>query len=226
MLFQEVVKICKRYILNHLFSLMYLKAVLPLGLYNIPLLFMNVGQDCIRANSDGGNNLPNFGNPGNTNFIVGVNPIQVIIKSYEFHCCGRVGGWAAYVQPGGGGHTTEVYSINFQIWRPMGVNTFVKIGENSFPSLTLADNSLIEETPASSDQINFQPGDVVGYYLEDSRDQNGGVQFDSGFTSEELWYATGSPDLQNECLLEVGTAGDLSMSINLGPIISISLSEY
>ena len=155
-----------------------------------------------------------------------MNPIQVIIKSYEFHCCGKVGAWAAYVEPGGGGHTTA-YSIKFQIWRPTSESSaiYIKIGENSFFPATLTD-SYIAATPLPSEQIDFQPGDVVGYYLEDNRNQNGGVQFDSGFTSEELWYATGNSDLQNKCLLEVGNAGDLSFSTSLGPIISISLSEY
>ncbi len=184
---------------------------------------LTAAQGCVQAN--GGGNLPGFSNPNNRDSIVGMNPIQVIIKSYEFQCCGRVGVWAAYVQPGGGGHDDGVYSINFQIWRPMGVNTFVKIGENSFPSLTLAADSLIRETPASSDQIDFQPGDVVGYYLEDNKNSDGGVQFNAGFTSEELWYATSTPSLQNDNSLVVGNTGALSVSTNLGPIISISLSE-
>ncbi len=189
------------------------------------MLLLTAAQDCVRANSDGADSLPSFSDPGGNAPRIEVNPIQAIIKSYEFHCCGKVGGWAAYVEPGGGGHTTA-YSIKFQIWRPMGNNMFMKIGENSFPSLTLGDASLIEEALTNSEQLDFQQGDVVGYYLEDSSNQNGGVQFDTGFTSEELWYATGNPDLQTECLLEVGNAGDLSMSASLGPIISISLSEY
>ncbi len=51
------------------------------------------------------------------------------------------------------------------------------------------------------------------------------LQYNSSFNVEELWYATGNSDLQNECLLEVGNGGDLSISASLGPIISISLSE-
>ncbi len=55
-----------------------------------------------------------------------IQSLIVIIKSYKFHCCGRVDGWAAYVEPaGGGGHTINAYSIKFQIWRPMGDNRFV-----------------------------------------------------------------------------------------------------
>ena len=75
-----------------------------------------------------------------------MNPIQVIIKSYEFHCCGRVGDWAAYVEPGGNGHTTA-YSIKFQIWRPTSENSasYIKIGENSFAPVTVI-NSYIGNT--------------------------------------------------------------------------------
>ncbi len=182
-------------------------------------------QDCVRANSDGADSLPSFGDPGNGAPRIAVNPIQVIIKSYKFQCCGRVGGWAAYVDPGGG-KNERVYSIKFQIWRPMGDNRFVKIGESSFPLLILATISLIQEVITNSEQLDFQPGDVVGYYLEQDGDNNGGLQFDSNFNIEELWYATGNSDLQNDNLLEVGNAGDLSMSTNLGPIISISLGEY
>ncbi len=187
------------------------------------MLLLTAAQDCVRANSDGADSLPSFGDPGNSAPRIEVNPIQAIIKSYEFHCCGRVGGWAAYVEPGGRNHMNRVYSIKFQIWRPMGDNTFVKIGENSFPLLV---DSRIEETLINSEQLDFLPGDVVGYYLKQDCGDNGGLQFDSSFNVEELWYATGNSDLQNECLLEVGNAGNLSISATLGPIISISLSEY
>ncbi len=67
---------------------------------------------------------------------------------------------------------------------------------------------------------------MVGYYLEQDGGTNVGLKFDSSFNVEKLWYATGNSDLQNECLLEVGNAGDLSMSANLiGPIISVSLGK-
>ncbi|XP_064406799.1 uncharacterized protein LOC135351663 isoform X1 [Halichondria panicea] len=181
-------------------------------------------QDCVRGNSDGADSLPSFLDPNNWNSIVRVNPIQVIIKSYEFHCCGKVGAWAAYVEPGGGSHTTA-YSIKFQIWRPTSENSasYIKIGENSFFPATLT-NSYIAATPLPNQQLDFQPGDVVGYYLQQDGGTNGGLQFDAGFTSEELWYATGNSDLQNDNSLEVGNAGDLSISASLGPIISISIT--
>ena len=193
-------------------------------------LNFSAAQDCLRANSDGGDSLPSFGDPGNSAPSIEVNPIQAIIKSYQFHCCGKVGGWRAYVQPGGKNHDDEgVYNITFQIWRPTGGNSYVKIGENSFPGVQLIVDSggeVREEVQSSSEQLQFQPGDVLGYYLSDSRNNDGGIQFDRSFTQEELWYATGNSKLQNSCRLDIGTGGNLNLSTTLGPIIEVSLSEY
>ena len=188
----------------------------------------SAAQDCVRAN--GGDSLPSFGDPGNSVPSTDINPIQVIIKSYQFHCCGKVGRWAAYVQPGGGNHEDGVYNIKFQIWRPTSGDSYVKIGENSFPEVQLIDGSggeINEEVQSSSEQLHFQPGDVIGYYLDqNSRDPNGGLQFDRDFNREELWYTTGNSDLQNECRLDISSGGDLSLSTTLGPIISVSLGNY
>ena len=181
----------------------------------------------MRANSEGGDSLPSFSDPERDGPRIEVNPIQVIIKSYQFHCCGKVGGWAAYVEPGGGKHDDGVYNIKFQIWRPMGGNNYVKIGENSFPGVRLESASEInEEVQSSSEQLHFQPGDVIGYYLDqNSQNPNGGLQFDMDFDREELWYTTGNSDLQNECRLDISSGGDLNLSTTLGPIISVSLSK-
>ena len=103
----------------------------------------------------------------------------------------------------------------------------MKIGENSFPGVVLEpDSVIIEEVQSSTEQLHFQPGDVLGYYIDqNSRDPNGGIQFDESFTREELWYTTGNSDIQNECRLDIGTGGDLSLSTTLGPLISVSLSK-
>ena len=184
-----------------------------------------IGLDCIRANSAGGNNLPSFSDPGHDGPHISMNPIQVIIKSYEFHCCGKVEGWAAFVEPGGR-HHDEVYTIRFQIWRPTGSDSLVKIGENEFQLVILERDSEIIETPPPNKQLQFQRGDVIGYYLEQTGDNNGGIQFDQSFTQEELWYKTGNSDLQNMNSLNVGIGGDLMSSTNLGPIISVSIGKY
>ena len=107
----------------------------------------------------------------------------------------------------------------------MGGNSYAKIGESSFPLAQVFD-SRIEEELASNEQLHFQPGDVLGYYLEqDTIGNNGGVQFDELFTQEELWYSIGRSEVRNENRLDVGTGGDLSLSTTLGPIISVSLGK-
>ena len=191
------------------------------------ILLYHTAQDCIRAVSDGGDSLPSFSDPDNKDVIVGVNPIQAIITSYEFYCCGIITGWGAYVQPGGGGHENGAYSITFQVWRPTSTNgnTYVKVGENIFPAVSLS-SSAIQETPGPGEGLHFQPGDVVGYYLDQNSDKtDGGLQPDTSFAQETLYYATGNTDLQSGSVLEVGSNADLSMSTNLGPIISVSFSE-
>ena len=124
-----------------------------------------------------------------------------------------------------------MYNITFQIWRPTGGNSYVKIGENSFPRVEVTQGldfhgKINEEVQSSSEQLHFQPGDVLGYHLDQHSEGNdGGIQFDELFTQEELWYTAGNSVLQNECRLDIGTGGDLSLSTNLGPIISVTLSK-
>ena len=134
------------------------------------------------------------------------------------------------MQPGGGNHEDGVYNIKFQIWRPTSGDSYVKIGENSFSRVQLIQGSggeINEEVQSSSEQLHFQPGDVIGYYLDqNSRGNNGGIQFYEDFDGQELWYTTGNSDLQNECRLDISSGGDLSLSTTLGPIISVSLGNY
>ena len=192
--------------------------------YDLYCCTAHAAQECAIAESDGGDSLPAFRDPGNGAPRIAVNPIQAIITSYRFQCCGIISGWSAAVEKGGMGHD-GVYSIRFQVWRPSDGNGYIKIGENYFESVQLNPDSVIEETPASNERLHFQPGDVIGYYLEQSGQTDGGLQFDTSFSQETLYYATGNTNLQTDCLLQVGSNGDLSMSTNLGPIISVSFSE-
>ena len=198
-------------------------------------MLYHTAQDCLRAVSDGGDSVPSFSDPGKNAPRIQPNPVQAIITSYEFHCCGIIAGWAAFVEPGGGKHNGRnsgvgAYSVTFQVWRPTPSdgNRYVKVGESQFENVILDPNSEINEELSSNERLHFQPEDVIGYYLEQNGpddETNGGLQFDSDFSQETMYYATGNADLQTECLLEVGSTGDLSMSTNLGPIISLSFSE-
>ena len=113
------------------------------------------------------------------------------------------------------------------MWRPTlsDGDRYVKVGENMFNSVTLSEDSLIGVTPAANVRLYFQPGDVVGYYLENSIGNDGGLQLDRDFTQDIVWYAVGNTGLQSECVLKVGNTGDLSVSATPGPFISLSFSE-
>ena len=132
------------------------------------------------------------------------------------------------MKPGGGRYDQVIYIIKFQIWRHTGGNSYVKIGENSIPRVEPNPNGAISKRVQSpNEQLHFQPGDMFGYYLEQTGTKNdGGIQFDESFTQEELWYLTGNSDLQNECRLDISTGGDLTSFTSLGPIISVFLCKF
>ncbi len=83
-------------------------------------------------------------------------------------------------------HTT-VYTATFQVWRPEGNGVYTMVGENAYPNpITLKDNSRLLVDVLQS-FIEFQPGDVVGYYL-DSTESSGSVQLDESNRNEEVYY--------------------------------------
>ena len=129
--------------------------------------------------------LPLFTDPGNDVGMLDYKQ-QVLIPSYQFSCCGVVTQWGAYVQPGGSMHTM-VYTATFQVWRPDGNGVYTMVGENAYLSpITLVANSRLL-VAATEPFIEFQPGDVVGYYL-DSTECSGSVQLDNSGGQQEVYY--------------------------------------
>ena len=92
------------------------------------------------------------------------------------------------MQPGG---RDERYYIQFQVWRPTGVpGCYTMVGFNAPPEPTLDGMGEVNNTnqllqpgdpldhcvhlPVSEgEQIEFQPGDVIGYYADRFRERNG-----------------------------------------------------
>ena len=128
---------------------------------------------------------------------------QAIVPAYTFQCSGRVTQWRACVQPGGTGNSEEYY-IQFQVWRPTGIDgCYERVGYNTplDGDESVAPNSVmtigIERLliakgggapdhcvvlPVKEDkQIEFQSGDVIGYYVDYFRNgedrDNGGIQW-------------------------------------------------
>ncbi len=202
-------------------------------------------QQCLRA-TNGDRNLPNFVRPGGVGEPQD-NPIQVIITSYKFACCGVVTEWRAIVHNSGFIYFEEQpYTIFFQVWRlnsPSPVDTdgcYTMQGTNHFSPISLADNlsadkGIVTGIPLESERIEVQPGDVVGFYLESSRSTGDGIQFarntddrdnTSPYTDETVWFATGSLTPEATCMYPVGTSGLLSSSTNLAPLITATVCEF
>ncbi len=141
------------------------------------------------------------------------------------------------------GHV-NAYTISFQVWRPNSpspVDTdgcYTMQGTNHFPSIPLADDGSDDRgivtgmVPLESERIEVQPGDVVGFYLESSRNTGDGIQFageqddESEYDSESVWYATGDVTSGGQtCLFPVGTGRTLSLFTNLAPLITATVCE-
>lgn len=165
---------------------------------------------------------------------------QVIIPSYKFTCCGNITEWGVGVHSRGPMHDI-IYTLNFQVWRPSltveCTGCYSLIGNNNFTLVSPTDQ-VAKVTPSPQHQIQFQPGDVLGFSWENtnlnarsdggvvmlrdhSRKQEGG--------GEEVWYAdirkVTSVDVY--CPSPVGTqcGGVLNTSTDAAPVISVSYSK-
>ena len=87
-------------------------------------------------------------------------------------------------------------------------------------------------TPSPQHYIQFQSGDVFGFYVEEARDDDNGVviltsfKFPTNFTIERVWYASIAPTVatsQNgDCPYSVGSNdGVLNNLTQAAPVIAI-----
>ena len=175
---------------------------------------------------------------------------QAIIPSYKFNCsnqmCGNITEWGVDVEGDGPGHQPRgmgrPYTLDFQVWRPLpsptvddstGTGCYSLVGNNRFLSVTFSDN-LVQATPLPQDCIQFQPGDVLGFHVEQAKESDDGVVIrtscdDICFTNERVWYASIAPTMatsQNgDCPYSVGSNGVLNILTQAAPIISISTGK-
>ena len=184
--------------------------------------------------------LPSFRNyRGDTN---GGNRItqghQAIIPSYKFVCdgmCGNITEWGVDVHPGGNAFQNR-YTLDLQVWRPSptvndstGTGQYSLVGNNRFASISLSDG-VARLTPSPQDYIQFQPGDVLGFYVDciECRNRSGVVVLTSpsNFTSVVVWFGRISPSLtSSQITFSIGSSGDLYTSTRAAPVISISTSK-
>ena len=193
-------------------------------------------QDCLLA-TNGDRPLPNFVNPGSSlKQRFRRNPIQAIISSYRFNCCGVITEWGAFVERSGEQFENGTYSISFQVWRPNSVvdNCYTKTGSNFFQNILLDTDTrgLVRETPLVSERIEVQPGDVIGFNLTNTgrKGKDNGITFAQKFNDDDyretVWYDTGTITTGSpSCPFPVGIDGTLSSSTNVAPVISVSVCK-
>ena len=136
----------------------------------------------------------------------------------------------------------NAYTLDFQVWRPSptvndstGTGCYSLVGNNRFTSISLS-GGVARVTPSPQDYIQFQPNDVLGFYVESAnlvtaRPPNGLVLqiHPARFTSEVVWHASIPPSiaasLNEDCPYSVGNNGILSTLTHAAPVISIATSK-
>ena len=192
------------------------------------------GQDCLIASNTNG--LPLFQDYRATDLDMDIirHQHQAIIPSYRFVCCGNITQWGADVHPSGG-RDDMMYTLDFQVWRPSptveSTGCYSLVGNNRFNHVPLTNGVASALTPLANEMITFQPGDVLGFYIESASslpDSRGVVLLtDREYQSELVWFA----DLNNviignlACPFPVGPSGILDSSTNAAPVISLSVSK-
>ena len=150
------------------------------------------------------------------------------------------------VDLGGAGNVMQ-YTLNLQVWRPSPtVDTtgcYSLAGAYVFTSVPGSGSVaayITVRTPLPQEQIQFQPGDVLGFYVESAHGDGRGVvvlndlttQGDRVYETEEVWHAdiSGAPISGQDCPLPVGSPvpgslRSLTESTNAAPVISVSSSK-
>ena len=116
-----------------------------------------------------------------------------------------------------------------------GTGCYSLVGNNRFASISLS-GGIARVTPSPQGYIQFQPNDVLGFYVESAnlvtlRPPNGVVlqTQPSRFTSEVVWHASIPPSiaasLNMDCPYSVGSNGILSTLTRAAPVISIATSK-
>lgn len=195
---------------------------------------------CLRANNENG--LPNYqGTELGLKSVIFPLQHQAIIPSYKFQCCGTVTEWAVSIASNGGSNDSTMDILSLQVWRPSSsvneTGCYNLVGNNNFSSVSLeSDSEMTSVTPLPHEQIHFQPGDVLGFYMENGQGveyTSSGVmmlcdlneQGDRGYETEEVWYATNLVFSNAQCLAAVGPGRLLDSSTNVAPIIAVSYSK-
>ena len=190
-------------------------------------------EQCLQSRANSGDVLPDFKDYDTESGITRINRSQqAIVPLYKFQCCGNITGWEVDVEPDGRKHRTA-YDLDLQVWRPsptVGDSTtescvYSLVKNNPFTSSSLV-NKDFSVTPPPGDYIQFQPGDVLGFYVERAGANNEGVVAltTGSYSSYSVWLGSiASPNMNT--IVTIGNNGGLSSLLHGAPVITISTSE-
>ena len=164
---------------------------------------------------------------------------QAIIPTYKLNCCGNITEWGVDLNPA----QANLFTFDFQVWRPSPTvnktGCFSLVNNFTARSTSLSNDPAVSHvarvTPLPQNQLQFQPGDVLGFYVEShgttSDDDNGVVLLnDGGHINELVWFASINIAAQlpqsGSCPYPVGTSEVLDTSTHAAPVISISVTSY
>ena len=116
---------------------------------------------------------------------------QVIVPNARFNCNGTITSVVASMRDLSGGTNYPI----FEVWRPHNIysGSYNKIGEVNFSTGSLKDVGqesyyYVNISLNSSSQIEFQSGDVIGYYQPSNSRQIWSIQTDK-YTSYSITFA-------------------------------------
>ncbi len=153
------------------------------------------------------------------------------MTSYRFQCCGTITGWQTSVHPAAGGH--GVYRIIFQVWRPStpGIDDgcYDTVGQDNYENITPGTGGLVNRTVPQPSELTVQPGDVIGFLVHSTNDDDNGIQFNQnaemGYTEEQAWY--NEEFLMRlsaeKCPFPLGPGQVLSGSIRAAPVLFLDI---
>ena len=182
-----------------------------------------IAQCCLQTNN--GSGLPPFMDYGSVKQTERLlEHHQAIVTSYKFNCCGIITEWGVDVH-----RANEEYDLNFQVWRPSptvkksdGTGSYSLVESNRFSSISPM-GGVVRVTLGSRSLISFQPGDVVGIYVEDTGGDGNGVVMTNS-ERELVWYAS-IGEYSTSSVYLVGSGGRLATSTHAAPVISIATSK-
>ena len=164
--------------------------------------------------------------------IISIKPSSPAV--YKFNCCGNITEWGVDLNPDRD-REDQTFDFILQVWRPSPTlqiySCYSLVNDHRIISTVVNQTVRVAKgTPLPQNQLQFEPGDVLGFYVEShgsgsSDDDNGVVVLNNGrHTSELVWHGsiTSLTSQSHNCPYRVGTGGLLSTSTRAAPVISVS----